>query len=163
MENLIVPELIEIQLADLSGQPVKLENLAVYIKTKARRKNDFSLGPFFSDKNGIIEISKTDFMNEVNATYDSGLMDYSSIETNFPEVEIIPYNKLEIERMINSRTQIWTSLLNGENERWDSINILVDNLRKSENKNIDTEKFEKLLCYFHGKQSEFKFKMKIKN
>ena len=163
MENLIVPEHIEIQLTDLSGQPAKLENLAVYIKTKARRKNDFRLGPFFSDKNGIIEISKIDFMNEVNATYDSGLMDYSSIETNFPEVEIIPYNKLEIERMIDSRTKIWTSLLNGENERWDSINVLIDNLRKSENKNIDTEKFEKLLCYFDGKQSEFKFKMKIKN
>jgi len=162
MENLIVPEHIEIQLTDLSGQPVKVENLAVYIKTKARRKNDFRLGPYFSDKNGIIEINKIDFINEVNATYDSGLMDYSSIETNFPEVEIIPYNKAEIEGMINSRTNIWTSLLNGENERWNSINDLIENLEKSENQNIDQKKCERLLSTFDGTQKEFKLKLKIK-
>lgn len=162
MENLIVPEHIEIQLTDLSEKPIKVENLAIYIKTKARRKNDFRLGPYFSDKNGLIEISKIDFMNEVNATYDSGLMDYSSIETNFPEVEIIPYTKVEIEGMINSRTNIWTSLLNGENERWNSINVLIENLKKSENQNIDTEKCEMLLSSFDGTQSEFNLKMKIK-
>jgi len=162
MENLIIPDHIEIQLTDLSNEPLMVENVAVYIKTKARRKNDFRLGPYFSDINGIIGIDREDFMNEVNATYDSGLMDYSSIESNFPEVEIAPYNKDEIARMIDSRTKVWTSLLNGEKERWSSIDVLIDRLENSMNGNIESDKCESVLTRFDGIQSEYKLKMKLK-
>ena len=42
------------------------------------------------------------------------------------------------------------------------VNILIENLKKSENQNIDTEKCEMLLSSFDGTQSEFNLKMKIK-
>jgi hypothetical protein len=163
MENLIVPEFIEIQLTDFSNSPVSIENIAVYIKTKARHKNDFKLGPFFSKKNGTIQITKVDFMNEVNANYDSGLMDFSSIESNHPEVEIILYSEEELNRMIYSRTNIWSELLNGEKERWESIEILIEALKNSTNRHLELNKrIQGTPTSLNGELDEIKLKMKIK-
>jgi len=163
MKNLIIPEIIEIQLTDLSNQPLLIENIFVYLKTKAIRKNGFNLGPFISDKNGIIQITKADFMNEVSATYDSGLMDYSDIESTLTKVEIKLYSEEELKKMIDSRTNIWSNLLNGEKERWGSIEKLIESLKNSNNKHLELyNNFQEIIIELDGKSNSIKFRMKIK-
>jgi hypothetical protein len=41
-------------------------------------------------------------------------MDYSSIESNFSFVELRLYDQDEIDKLIESRTKAWTTLLKGE-------------------------------------------------
>ena len=69
MPNLTLPENVQIQIVNNKLQPSKIENVLVYIHLFARHKNDFYLGPYYSDQNGIINISKNDLNNEIEATY----------------------------------------------------------------------------------------------
>ena len=126
MSKLILPDKIRVRLVKPRQLDLPVDNILLYIKTHARHKNDFELGPFVSDKDGIITISKSDLDNEVAATYDSGLMDYSSIDSNFSFVELRLYDQVEIDKLIESRTKAWKTLLKGETERWTSMNHLVD-------------------------------------
>jgi hypothetical protein len=161
-DNLVLPNNLTIQMNPSSKQNFTLDNILIYIKTKAIRKNDFYLGPYFSNKKGEISISKNDLENEVEATYDSGLMDYSSIESNFPEVEICIYTQEEINKHIESRSKYWTSLLKGEEKRWKSINELLEVLRNANNKNLllnDSNK--KINAVLDGTQSNYRFEMNI--
>jgi len=162
MTKFLLPDRIIVKLVKQRQQDVTIDNILLYIKTNARHKNDFNLGPFVSDKNGIITITKNDLDNEVTATYESGLMDYSSIENSYSFVELRLYDQNEIDKMIESRTKSWTSLLKGEKERWTSINHLVDTLKKSNNKHLllyDSTK--RIRADFDGTQNEYEFQLDI--
>ena len=162
MTKFRLPDKITVKLVKQRQQDIPLDNILLYIKTFARHKNDFYLGPFASDKNGVITITKNDLDNEVTATYESGLMDYSSIDNSFTFVELRLYDQDEIDKMIKSRTNVWTSLLNGEKERWTSINHLVDTLKKSNNKHLllyDSTK--RIRADFDGTHSEYEFQLDI--
>ena len=162
MTKFILPDKITVKLVKPRQQDFSVDNILLYIKTNARHKNDFYLGPFVSDKNGVITITKIDLDNEVTATYESGLMDYSSIENSFSFVELRLYDQNEIDKMIESRTKAWTSLLKGEKERWTSINHLVDTLKKSNNKYLllyDSTK--RIRAEFDGTQNEYEFQLDI--
>ena len=162
MTKFRLPEKITIKLIKQRQQDFSLDNILLYIKTYARHKNDFYLGPFASDKNGIITITKNDLDNEVTATYESGLMDYSSIDNSFTFVELRLYDQDEIDKMITSRTEVWTSLLKGEKERWTSINHLVDTLKNSNNKHLllyDSTK--RIRADFDGTQNEYELQLDI--
>jgi hypothetical protein len=162
MTKFILPDKITVKLVKQRQQDIPVDNILLYIKTHARHKNDFYLGPFVSDKNGVITITKNDLDNEVTATYESGLMDFSSIENSFTFVELRLYDQNEIDKMIESRTKSWTSLLKGEKERWTSINHLVDTLKKSNNKHLllyDSTK--RIRADFDGTQNEYDFQLDI--
>lgn len=162
MTKFILPDRITIKLVKPRQQDFSVDNILLYIKTNARHKNDFYLGPFVSNKNGVITITKNDLDNEVTATYELGLMDYSSIENSFSFVELRLYDQNEIDKMIESRTKAWTSLLKGEKERWTSINHLVDTLKKSNNKHLllyDSTK--RIRADFDGTQNEYEFQLDI--
>jgi carboxypeptidase C (cathepsin A) len=162
MTKFRLPDKISVKLIKQRQQDLPLDNFLLYIKTYAKHKNDFYLGPFVSDKNGVITITKNDLDNEVTANYESGLMDYSSIENSFTFVELRLYDQNEIDKMIESRTKAWTSLLKGEKERWTSINHLVDTLKKSNNKHLllyDSTK--SIRADFDGTQNEYEFQLDI--
>jgi hypothetical protein len=162
MSKLILPNLIQVKLVKSPEQDFPLDNILLYIKTNASHKNDFYLGPFVSDNNGVITITKANLDNEVAATYDSGLMDYSSIESNFSFVELRLYDQDEIDKLIESRTKAWTTLLKGEKERWDSINRLVDILRKSNNKLLLLhDSTRRIRAEFDGAKDEYEFQLDI--
>jgi carboxypeptidase C (cathepsin A) len=162
MTKFRLPDKITVKLIKQRQQDLPLDNFLLYIKTYAKHKNDFYLGPFVSDKNGVITITKNDLDNEVTATYESGLMDYSSIENSFTFVELRLYDQNEIDKMIESRTKAWTSLLKGEKERWTSINHLVDTLKKSNNKHLLLYDSTKLIrADFDGTQNEYEFQLDI--
>ena len=162
MTKFILPDKITVKLVKPQHQNFSVENILLYIKTNARHKNDFYLGPFVSDENGLITITKKDLDNKVTATYESGLGDYSSIENSFSFVELRLYDQNEIDKMIESRTNVYTSLLNGEKERWTSINHLVDTLKKSNNKHLllyDSTK--SIRADFDGTQNEYEFQLDV--
>ena len=162
MTKFVLPEKITVRLVKPRQQDFPVDNILLYIKTNARHKNDFHLGPFVSDKDGVITITKNDLDNKITSIYESGLMDYSSIENCFTFVELRLYDQDEINKMIKSRTKVWTSLLKGEIERWTSINHLVDTLKKSNNKLLllyDSTK--RVRADFDGTQNEYEFQLDI--
>ena len=162
MTKLVMPDKITVRLVKPLQQNFSVDNMLLYIKTYAKHKNDFYLGPFVSDKDGIITITKKELDNEITATYESGLMDYSSIENNFAFVELRLYDQDEISKMIESRTKAWTSLLKGEKERWTSLNHLVDTLKKSNNKLLLLyESTRRIRADFDGTQNEYEFQLDI--
>jgi hypothetical protein len=162
MTKFTLPDKITITLVNPRQEHFPIDNILLYIKTKAIHKNDFHLGPFASDKNGIITITKNDLDNEVAATYDSGLMDYSSIENSSALVELRLYDQKEINKMIESRTKTWTSLLNGEKERWPSIKHLVDALKKSNNHLLLLNDLtNSLRAEFDGRLNAYEFQLDI--
>lgn len=162
MTKFILPDKITVKLIKPRKENFSVDNILLYIKTNARNKNDFYLGPFASDINGVITITKKDLDNEVTATYESGLMDYSSIENSFSFVELRLYDQNEIDKMIESRTKTWTTLLKGEIERWISINRLVDTLKQSNNKHLLLdESTKRIRAEFDGTQNEYEFQLEI--
>ena len=69
----------------------------------------------------------------IDAELDSGVMDYSDIESSYPDVKISPLSKAGVARVIECRTNAWRALLKGEDQRWESIDDLIDFYRRSQN------------------------------
>jgi len=133
---LIIPSIIQIQLVDLNGIDVPLGNVLLSIHIFAHRKNDFLLQPFVTDSGGRATITKEDIMSEVEAHYDSGLMDYVSVESAKPQVQISVTEPSQIQRSLKSRSTLWTTLLRGESRRWASIDELLDVYRNCTNDKV---------------------------
>ena len=130
---LVLPESVTVRLKEADGKALPLANVLLRIDTFATCKNDISLFPFVTNSDGVAHISKKEMEAEVSATYDSGLMDFSSIESAEREVEIRICTVAEVERAIDSRSKVWTSLLRGEEKRWSSISDMLTVLRSATN------------------------------
>jgi len=89
-------------------------------------------------------------------------MDYSRIDSNFSFVELRLYYQVEIDKLIESRTKAWKTLLKGETERWTSINQLVDTFKKSNNKFLLLyDSTRRIRADFDGTQTEYDFQLDI--
>jgi hypothetical protein len=131
MSNLCLPECVTVRLISWSGEPFRRADILVGIHTLARHKNDFHLGPYPTNTDGVSIITQKDLQAEVKATYSSGMMDYNNINDCFPLVEIRLWSIEEISRSLECRTNIWNGLLEGENERWNSIDELLALYRRA--------------------------------
>ena len=134
--SLCLPSLVVIRLELPDGSPLRLANVLFSIQTFATHKNDISLFPFASDADGIVRITKAEMKAEAAAAYDSGLMDYSAIESAYDMVEIRVSSVSEIERSISARTSTWTTLFAGEKERWKTIDEMIGLLRTAANSQL---------------------------
>jgi len=132
--SLVLPDKVALQLCDSHENQVRIANVLFRVHAFARHKNDFNLGPYPSDGNGIVTILKRDLEAEASAHYDAGLMDHVNILDCFPEVEVSAFTHEEILKAIEARTKVWTKLLHGERERWRSIDELLG-LYRSASKN----------------------------
>ncbi len=56
--NLILPKKVTIRLVDNRKQPVPIANVILGVHLFASRKNDFYLGPYVSNADGIVVITK---------------------------------------------------------------------------------------------------------
>lgn len=160
MDNFKIPNQIIVQLIKSTQQDFPINNILLYIKIFARHKNDYLLGPFVSNENGEILITKLLLENEIQATIESGIMDYDDIEGCSSEVEIHLYSQKEINNLIESRTKVWTELLKGEKKRWASISELIDILKNSNNKFLlinNSNKFIKVKIDATKNDYEFQF------
>lgn len=103
--------------------------IAFSIRTFARSKNDYHLGPFFSDHTGVLALTRRQLELSAQAKLSSGLMDYASVHDGFPLIEISHFSADDIERAIIARKTHWTDELEGEHELYGSVAKLVASYR----------------------------------
>ena len=106
MQTLYIPEKIVIEFKDENGNPNHQNNILVGIQIFANYKNDIHLSPFLSDQNGIINISKNDIEKSLSNFISYGLMDYSSLESAKPEIQIQYLGNSSINKYLEYRTKI---------------------------------------------------------
>jgi hypothetical protein len=139
MASLLIPEKVVLRLVDSEHKALRVANVLFFVHTFANRKNDFMLGPFATDAEGVVTIVKRDLLAEAAAHYDSGLMDYEVIESCKPIVEIAAMEPQAIEKALVARTNVWKTLLRGESERWTSIEELRNLYRTAANNRISVQ------------------------
>ncbi len=102
-----LPDKIEIQFYDKADKLLRQDNLLIGIKTFATHKNNIDLSPFLSDNNGLITITQEDLKQTADNFISYGLMDYSSIESAKPNIEIYFWGTDSLKKYLD----YWTSLL----------------------------------------------------
>jgi hypothetical protein len=164
MSNLVLPERVTIQLIDNHRKPFALSNVLLTVCLFARRKNDFFLGPYVSNASGIVEITGLDLRHDIDATYDSGLMDYVAAENAFSFVEIRLEHPDDIDRALKSRTTAWTSLLKGEKERWGTMEKLLNEYRNASNPGLVVNKgssISRIRDEWDGSQTQYNYDLMV--
>jgi hypothetical protein len=162
MANLILPEKIIIQLTDSQNRPLVFPDVVFFVHFFAKHKNDFHLGPFVSDQSGKVAISHQELVWNIQATYDSGLMDYSAVETCHPSIEIILEYPDIIKRTLTTREKVWSVLLKGEKERWGALENLLNVYRCAKNDQIELSKdFMKIRDTWDGTKKEYNYNFPI--
>jgi hypothetical protein len=154
MASLILPERVTLRLVDSERKQLRVPNILFFVYAFAKYKNDFNLGPFVTDADGIVEITRHELLAEATAHYDSGLMDYGSVEDCKEVVEIRIMESQEVEKALDVRTRIWTGLLRGESERWANTEELRNVYRTAANKRIS---LQPLRVKWDGSQSEVEY------
>jgi hypothetical protein len=156
MASLVLPEKMTLRLVDSERKQLRLPNVLFFVRAFAKYKNDFDLGPFVSDADGIVTITRHGLLAETNAHSDSGLMDYRSVQDCKEVVEIRAMESHEVEKALYARTRIWTGLLRGESERWANIEELINVYRTAANKRISAQP---LRVSWDGSQAEVEYLM----
>jgi hypothetical protein len=178
-----LPEKVTIQFRTEDGEPFRHENILVGIQTFAERKNDINLSPFMSDKNGTIEIAKSELKATANDFISYGIMDYLGIESVRDNIEIYLWTQKEIKKEIDywaagNKADIETDVRNNPIYKMSSKQkeqLIRDfkEIRVKENKRLDKFKKafnDKLLTKFttrvtdkwDGRQNEYQYIMTIK-
>jgi hypothetical protein len=120
-----LPQAITVQLLSNTGEPFRRADVLLGVHAFARRKNDYWLGPYPTDEEGVARISREALLADVDATHDSGLMDYAGITECEPVVELAVWSADQIRQALVARREIWRSLLRGEERRWKSVPDLI--------------------------------------
>ena len=126
MTHVVFPEIATVQL--VSGRPpvpLCLAGVVCAVRLTATAKNDYQLGPFVSDADGIVRITRDTCLAFVEAEHDSGLMDYAGVEQCDARVQIRVLTAAEAEEAARTRRTVWQSLLRGEDRVFPSIEALV--------------------------------------
>ena len=95
------------------------------MRLTALAKNDYQLGPFVSDAEGVVRITREACRAFVEAEHDSGLMDYAGVEQCDARVQILVLTGGEAETAARTRGTVWRTLLRGEDRLFASIEALV--------------------------------------
>jgi hypothetical protein len=156
MTNLTLPEIATVRLKTGTGQDYRMPNIVFSVDTHARRRNDYHLGPFFSDESGVIAITRKLLDIYVEATLESGLMDYTPISDCYSLVEIRLWSENELERAIRGR-QTW-GLLKREKDLWKSPEELMERLRNANNRKLlIVEGFSRIRDEWDGSKQEYAY------
>ncbi len=126
------PDNIIIRIVDgFTDNPIRTPNIIVSIHFFAIRKNDYYLGPFFSDDNGEIRIDKNILEISAEAELQTGLMDYKGVGECSSLVEIKIASEGEIANLIKGRT-LW-GLVGQEQQLYNTKEELLDRITKNNN------------------------------
>ena len=168
MQTLFIPDLIQIELVrhrvdfftryfrKSTDETFKQDNILICIKTIATHKNNVELSPFLSDKCGRIIITKEQLIKRKDLFISYGLMDYQSIESAKPDIEICLMGKLSLEKEI---TYLKTILQNKKDLAL--YKKLGDKVGKQVIKSAEIEKQERDDLYLF--QNSFNHNLKHKN
>lgn len=94
------PKKLRICLIDLKdGSKIRLKNIVISLKFFANYKNDYNLGPFFSDENGEYSLDSKILSLSAQAELAAGLMDYDDYHNCKNDFEIRILNDDAIKRL----------------------------------------------------------------
>ena len=113
MQTLFIPDIIRIKLLDKHGNPLKQGNILIGIHTFATHKNNIDVSPFLSDKTGQFVITKDQIKKRADIFISYGIMDYGSLESARPDIEIYFWGNKSLDRYIN----YWTMILGNKKTR----------------------------------------------
>jgi hypothetical protein len=130
--GLVLPEEVTIRLLSEDRTPFRVPEVIVEIYTSGCRKNNYHLGPFFSDADGVVTITREMLERAASDELATGLMDYGGIGECAPDVAIRPWTKSEVTRAVEAR-EYWTSLLPGEAAEYRSIDELIQRYTQAAN------------------------------
>jgi hypothetical protein len=139
LTGLIFPEVTRIRLVTKSDggvDAVRLAGMAFRVQTTRCSKNDYGLGPFFSDGDGVVAITRRALELSAKSQLETGLMDYGSVADCSPDVELRHWTRDEIVRATYARCEIWTRELPGEGELYGSLEALLLRYRDAPNGRI---------------------------
>jgi hypothetical protein len=152
--NLILPEIATVKLKTGMGQDYRVPNIVFSVETHARHKNDYHLGPFFSDDDGVVAITRELLDIYVEAELDSGLMDYTHISDCYSLIEIRLWSENDLEQAIKVR-QLW-GLLKREKTLWQSPEELIERFRNANNRALAiSEGFSRIRDEWDGRKQEY--------
>ena len=138
MQTLFIPDKIQIDFFDSENNPLRQEKILIGIRTFANRKNNIDLSPFLTDNEGKVIITTQD-INDCYQNYISyGIMDYSSLESAKPEIEIYFWGNDRLNRLIN----YWTKILD-EKTDLKQLEMWGDKLGKKERESAEIERKER--------------------
>lgn len=134
------PSKIKIKIVDgLNHNSIKIPSIIISIHLFAMKKNDYYLGPFFSDENGEIEIDKNTLEISAEAELGTGLMDYKDVHECSPLVEINILSQEEINNVMKGRT-LW-GIIGRENEIYNTKEDLLNRIRNNNNHLVNPRSF----------------------
>ena len=135
---MIFPKILELSILSKDRKQLMLSDIVISITLFSSRRNDYHLGPYFSNDNGVIKITEKDLIISAEAVLDSGLMDYCRYSdcSEKAMVEILDSNKLNM--LINGRNK-W-GLLKNEAILYGSKEMLLDRIRNSKNHLVEPKK-----------------------
>jgi len=136
VSSLVLPEQITIDVLLWAGhQAVAYRGAPIVlgIKTYARAKNDYHLGPIFTDHDGHVRLTRADLNHYESAIVAQGIMDVRALGESYSFVQIVHWTSEQIGRAIDARTKTWTQLLPGEKELFGSVSDLIRRLQGAGN------------------------------
>jgi hypothetical protein len=113
MQTLFLPDVIHIDLHDKEGNGLRQENILIGIHTLATRKNNIDLSPLLSDKDGHITITKEQLQNRADIFISYGIMDYGSLDSAKPDIQIYFWGNDSIDRYVD----YWKMILKNKKDK----------------------------------------------
>ena len=135
---MIFPKNLELSILPKDKKQSMLADIIVSITLFAPKKNDYHLGPFFSDNHGVIKIEEKQLIISAEAVLSSGIMDYCKYSDCSEKVmiEILDSNKLNM--LINGRG-IW-GITKDEALLYGSKEVLLNRIKNSKNHLVEPKK-----------------------
>lgn len=124
-----LPEEIEIHICNKLGLPIRIENVLILIE------RGYTAGPFFTNKGGIVKITKRMLEEEEKDWISSGGGDHRNFGLIGNLAISIPSEET-IDRWAKSREANWNFLLEHEKKNWEDINELIFAMKSSNNYKI---------------------------
>jgi hypothetical protein len=103
-KKLFVPDLITIEFGDKNDNPFYQKSILIGIKTHASHKNDIDIYPFMSDEQGHLRITQDQINERTNDFISYGLMDYASLDSAKPVIELYFWGNKSIRRYLGYDT-----------------------------------------------------------
>lgn len=129
------PNKIKIKILDgFTREVIKIDNIVISLHLFAMKKNDYYLGPFFSDNKGEIVIDKNMLEISADAELQTGLMDYRNVNECSSLVEIKILSEEEIGRLIEGRS-LW-GIIGREKKLYNSKEELLCKIKSNNNRLI---------------------------
>ena len=120
------------------NMPLKIKNIIIFIHIFAVEKNNYNLGPYFSDNNGESYINKHMLEISTNSELETDLMGHRDIKDCSSQVEIEILSEEAIKRLIEGR-KLW-GITKQEIELYGSKEHLLEKIEKNSNSMVESAK-----------------------